>query len=43
MEMEKNVFRHQADSPPCPECGSVTVRSGACYKCHNCGATTGCS
>ena len=33
----------QADSPPCPECGSVTVRNGACYKCHNCGATTGCS
>ena len=43
MEVEKNVFRRQADSPPCPECGSVTVRSGACYKCHNCGATTGCS
>ena len=43
MEAEKNVFRRQADSPPCPECGSVTVRSGACYKCHNCGATTGCS
>jgi len=43
MEVEQNVFRRQADSPPCPECGSVTVRSGACYKCHNCGATTGCS
>ena len=43
MEVEQNVFRQQADSPPCPECGSVTVRNGACYKCHNCGATTGCS
>jgi ribonucleoside-diphosphate reductase alpha chain len=43
MEEEQNVFRQQADSPPCPECGSVTVRSGSCYKCHNCGATTGCS
>jgi ribonucleoside-diphosphate reductase alpha chain len=43
MEDEQNVFRNQADSPPCPECGSVTVRSGSCYKCHNCGATTGCS
>lgn len=42
-EEEKAVYRQQADSPPCPECGSVTVRSGACYKCHNCGATTGCS
>ncbi|PID78514.1 ribonucleoside-diphosphate reductase, adenosylcobalamin-dependent [bacterium DOLZORAL124_64_63] len=40
---EKAVFQQQADSPPCPECGSVTVRSGSCYKCHNCGATTGCS
>jgi ribonucleoside-diphosphate reductase alpha chain len=43
MEDEQNVFIKQADSPPCPECGSVTVRSGSCYKCHNCGATTGCS
>jgi len=40
---EHRIFETQADSPPCPECGSVTVRSGACYKCHNCGATTGCS
>ena len=43
MEEEHNVYQQQADSPPCPECGSVTVRNGACYKCHNCGATTGCS
>ncbi len=43
MEAEKTVFQQQSDSPPCPECGSVTVRSGSCYKCHNCGATTGCS
>ncbi len=42
-EEEHSVFQKQADSPPCPECGSVTVRSGSCYKCHNCGATTGCS
>jgi len=42
-ETEHRTFETQADSPPCPECGSVTVRSGACYKCHNCGATTGCS
>jgi len=33
----------QADAPPCPTCGSITVRNGACYKCVNCGATTGCS
>jgi ribonucleoside-diphosphate reductase alpha chain len=43
MEDEHAVFKAQADSPPCPECGSVTVRNGACYKCNNCGATTGCS
>jgi ribonucleoside-diphosphate reductase alpha chain len=33
----------QADAPPCPSCGSITVRNGACYKCLNCGTTTGCS
>ncbi len=33
----------QADAPPCPVCGTLTTRSGSCYKCLNCGATTGCS
>ncbi len=33
----------QADAPPCPTCGHWTVRNGACYKCPNCGTTTGCS
>ncbi len=33
----------QQDAPPCPTCGSITVRNGACYKCMNCGTTTGCS
>ena len=37
------AFLNQADAPPCPVCGTITVRNGACYKCHNCGATTGCS
>lgn len=31
------------DAPACPECGGVTTRSGTCYKCMNCGSTTGCS
>src|SRR5712664_1396473 len=31
------------DAPACPDCGATTVRSGSCYKCLNCGATTGCS
>lgn len=42
-DMEKQVFQTQADAPPCPECGSIMVRNGACYKCLNCGATSGCS
>jgi ribonucleoside-diphosphate reductase alpha chain len=33
----------ETDAPPCPTCGSITVRNGACYKCVNCGSTTGCS
>jgi ribonucleoside-diphosphate reductase alpha chain len=40
---EQLVFQLQADAPPCPECGSIMVRNGACYKCLNCGATSGCS
>jgi len=38
-----STFQNQADAPSCSECGSLMVRSGACYKCHNCGATSGCS
>jgi ribonucleoside-diphosphate reductase alpha chain len=37
------AVRNTADAPSCSECGSLTVRSGSCYKCMNCGATTGCS
>lgn len=40
---EKHVFISQADAPPCPECGSIMVRSGSCYKCFECGSTSGCS
>jgi ribonucleoside-diphosphate reductase alpha chain len=40
---QKLTFVVNADAPACSECGSITVRSGACYKCMNCGATTGCS
>jgi ribonucleoside-diphosphate reductase alpha chain len=40
---QKLTFVVNADAPACAECGSITVRSGACYKCMNCGATTGCS
>jgi ribonucleoside-diphosphate reductase alpha chain len=40
---ERQVFQTQADAPPCPDCGSIMVRNGACYKCLNCGGTSGCS
>ncbi len=33
----------EIDSPPCPECGSIMIRNGACHKCVNCGSTNGCS
>ena len=31
------------DAPTCSDCGSIMVRNGACYKCLNCGITSGCS
>jgi ribonucleoside-diphosphate reductase alpha chain len=40
---EQQVFHAQADAPPCSECGAIMVRNGACYKCLNCGITSGCS
>ena len=36
-------FQNQLDAPPCAECGSIMVRSGSCFRCYNCGATSGCS
>ena len=32
-----------ADAPTCSDCGSLMTRNGSCYKCHNCGGTSGCS
>jgi ribonucleoside-diphosphate reductase alpha chain len=34
---------NQEDAPACDSCGAITVRSGTCYKCLNCGASMGCS
>jgi ribonucleoside-diphosphate reductase alpha chain len=31
------------DAPLCSECGSIMTRNGSCYKCANCGGTSGCS
>jgi ribonucleoside-diphosphate reductase alpha chain len=37
------TFRLQEDAPSCAECGALMIRNGSCYKCLNCGATSGCS
>jgi ribonucleoside-diphosphate reductase alpha chain len=36
-------WKMESDAPTCHECGTIMVRSGACHKCLNCGATSGCS
>ena len=33
----------QQDAPPCQYCGSIMMRNGSCYRCANCGSTSGCS
>ena len=42
-EHAKVTFLYHQDSPSCHECGSIMVRNGSCYKCLNCGSTSGCS
>ncbi|MBI4470442.1 MAG: vitamin B12-dependent ribonucleotide reductase [Acidobacteria bacterium] len=42
-ENKSSTFISQADAPACPDCGAIMVRNGSCYRCHNCGSTTGCS
>jgi ribonucleoside-diphosphate reductase alpha chain len=37
------TIQNQKDAPPCPKCGHIAVRNGACYKCLNCGESLGCS
>jgi ribonucleoside-diphosphate reductase alpha chain len=39
----KVAFATQADAPSCMDCGSIMIRNGSCYKCLNCGSTSGCS
>ncbi len=36
-------FSPQSDAPSCADCGAIMIRNGSCYKCLNCGATSGCS
>jgi ribonucleoside-diphosphate reductase alpha chain len=43
MGAQTSSFVNQADAPSCMDCGSIMIRNGACYKCPNCGSTSGCS
>ena len=37
------AIQNDHDAPPCSTCGAIMIRNGACYKCVNCGATSGCA
>ena len=37
------AIQNDQDAPPCSTCGAIMIRNGACYKCVNCGATSGCA
>ncbi len=40
---QENLFSAvTSDAPLCAECGSIMIPSGSCYKCDNCGGTSGC-
>jgi ribonucleoside-diphosphate reductase alpha chain len=39
----KITFLNSQDAPSCHACGSIMVRNGSCYKCLDCGETSGCS
>ncbi len=41
-EGELFTFNPQSDAPSCDNCGMIMVRNGSCYKCLNCGNTSGC-
>ena len=41
--MDDQMSQLMGDAPFCSECGHLTVRNGACYKCLNCGNSMGCS
>ncbi|MEO7995330.1 MAG: vitamin B12-dependent ribonucleotide reductase, partial [bacterium] len=40
---QRFLFQNSQDAPSCSECGAIMVRNGACYKCLECGSTSGCS
>lgn len=40
---QEHLSNMQSDAPTCNVCGHITIRSGTCYKCLNCGNSLGCS
>lgn len=40
---QKFLSSMMGDAPACSSCGHITIRSGTCYKCLNCGSSMGCS
>ncbi|MBS1765494.1 MAG: vitamin B12-dependent ribonucleotide reductase [Bacteroidetes bacterium] len=42
-EQEQFLGSMMGDAPVCNTCGHITIRSGSCYKCLNCGTSMGCS
>ncbi len=43
MQKDKALHLNNEDAAMCSACGSVMVRNGSCYKCLDCGETSGCS
>ena len=41
-DLTQGLIQAQTDAPPCSDCGSLMIRAGACYKCPDCGTTSGC-
>ncbi len=41
--LDRQLGKMMGDAPMCDNCGHITVRNGACYKCLNCGSSMGCS
>jgi len=41
--LDSHLSEMMGDAPMCDQCGHITVRNGACYKCLNCGSSMGCS
>ena len=42
-QTQRYLSSMMGDAPVCGTCGHITIRSGSCYKCLNCGSSVGCS